>query len=142
MSLFPVKSVLPCLRRIVQIALKAPCFQHTTNDERNRIKRMEFTTKWLFVPALLGKPDCFTVSTLPFKNFVKLAQWRNDDLVHYKHEFQLPIPHGNLGKVSKVYSICNVDNSRIAIQAVREMVIKINECPGFPIPAWVLENTM
>jgi hypothetical protein len=61
------------------------------NDERNRVKRMEFTTKWLFVPAILGKPDCFNAGSQPFKKFAKLAQWRNDDLVHYKHEFQLPV---------------------------------------------------
>lgn len=107
------------------------------NDERNRIKRMEFTTKWLFVPAILGKPDCFNTSTQPFKNFAKLAQWRNDDLIHYKHEFQLPVPHESLGKVSKVYSICNADNSYMAIETVHEMVTRINEHLGFPIPAWV-----
>lgn len=111
------------------------------NDERNRIKRMEFTSKWLFVPAILGKPDCFNASAQPFKNFAKLAQWRNDDLVHYKHEFQLPVPHESLGKASKVYSICNADNSRMAIETVREMVTRINEYLGFPIPAWVQEIT-
>jgi len=116
---------------------------HIDKEEgRDRAKRMEFTTKWLFVPAILGKPNCFNPGHQPFQNFAKLAKWRNDDLAHYKHEFQLPVPLGNLGKVSKIYSICNAANSRMAVQTVREMVIRINECFGFPIPTWVQSSTI
>ena len=115
---------------------------HIAKDKgRDRVKRMEFTAKWLFVPAILGKPDCFNAGHQPFQKFAKLAQWRNDDLIHYKHEFHLPVPLGSLGNVSKIYSICNADNSRLAVQTVREMIIKINEYLGFPIPVWVQEAT-
>lgn len=102
---------------------------------------MELTAKWLFVPAILGKPDCFDTGTQPFQDFANLIRWRNDDLAHYKHEFQSPKPLGNLGNVSKVYFICNADNSRLTVETVRRMIYRINKFLSFPVPSWIQETS-
>lgn len=130
------------------IVLSAMCLEAYINGftedhihkGKSHVKRMELTAKWLFVPAILGKPDCFATGNQPFQNFAKLVQWRNDDLAHYKHEFRLPVNLGNLGTVSELYSICNADNSEQAVKTVREMIQQLNTCLGFPPPSWIQEN--
>lgn len=104
------------------------------------IENIDIKAKWLSVPAFLGKPDCFKPNTHPFGYFVKLIQWRNNDLVHYKHKFSYPAPLGTLGTVSHLHSVCNADNSELAVRTVRQMIRELNTCLGFPLPAWIQEN--
>jgi hypothetical protein len=130
------------------IVLSAMCLEAYINgfvqdhlaEQASYIERMELRAKWLLVPAILGKPDCFTHGSQPFENFRQLVTWRNDDLAHYKHEFRFPVRLGNLGTVSELHSICNADNSDLAIKTVREMIRQLNTCLGFPLPAWMQEN--
>lgn len=103
-------------------------------------ERMEAATKWLIVPALLGKPDCFDKGHQPYQDFKKLIDWRNNDLAHYKHKFTPPVPLGTLGTVSNLHAVCNADNSELAIKTVRKMIERLNTSLGFPLPAWVQEN--
>jgi hypothetical protein len=104
------------------------------------IENIDIKAKWLSVPAFLGKPDCFIPNTHPFGYFVKLIQWRNNDLVHYKHKFTSPVPLGTLGTVSHLHSVCNTDNSELALKTVCEMIRELNICLGFPLPVWIQEN--
>jgi hypothetical protein len=104
------------------------------------IENIDIKAKWLSVPAFLGKPDCFTPNTHPFGYFVKLIQWRNNDLVHYKHKFTSPVPLGTLGTVSHLHSVCNAENSELAVKTVREMIRQLNTCLGFQPPVWIQEN--
>jgi hypothetical protein len=130
------------------IVLSAMCLEAYINgfvqdhlaEQASYIERMELRAKWLLVPAILGKADCFTHGSQPFENFRQLATWRNDDLAHYKHEFRFPDSLGNFGTVSELHSICNADNSELAIKTVREMIRQLNTCLGFPLPAWIQEN--
>jgi len=107
----------------------------------DHVKRMELKAKWLMVPAILGKPDCFDTGSQPFQDFTTLVRWRNDDLTHYKHEFHSPESLGKLGKVSKLYAICNADNSQMAIATVRKMIQRLNEFIGFVVPTWIQETS-
>lgn len=130
------------------IVLSAMCLEAYINgfvqdhlaQQASYIERMELRAKWLLVPAILGKADCFTPGSQPFENFRQLVIWRNDDLAHYKHEFRFPVSLGNLGTVSELHSICNADNSELAVKTVREMIRQLNTCLGFPPPSWIQEN--
>ena len=130
------------------IVLSAMCLEAYINGfvqdhlavQASYVERMELRAKWLLVPAILGNADCFTHGSQPFGNFKQLVTWRNDDLAHYKHEFRFPVSLGNLGTVSQLHSICNADNSVLAIKTVREMIRELKTCLGFPLPAWIQEN--
>lgn len=105
------------------------------------LERMEIREKWLEVPKRLGKTDCFKRGGMPFQDFDKLIDWRNE-LAHYKHEFYAPVllgkkKQGTILNVSRIYSICNADNAKKGLETVRKMVRKINECLGLTIPRWV-----
>lgn len=103
-------------------------------------ERMEAAVKWLIIPALLGKPDCFDKGLQPYQDFKKLIDWRNNDLAHYKHRFIPPVPLGTLGTVSNLHAVCNADNSELAIKTVRKMIERLNTYLGFPALVWVQEN--
>jgi hypothetical protein len=130
------------------IVLNAMCLEAYINgfvqdhlaEQASYIERMKIRAKWLLVPALLGKADCFTPGSQLFDNFSQLVKWRNDDLAHYKHEFRFPVSLGNLGTVSELYSICNADNSEQVVKTVREMIRRLNTCLDFPLPSWIQEN--
>ncbi len=104
------------------------------------LENIDIKAKWLSVPAFLDKPDCFLPNTHPFGYFIKLTQWRNNDLVHYKHKFTSPVPLGTLGTVSHLHSVCNAENSELALKTVREMIRELNTCLGFLPPVWIQEN--
>ena len=106
------------------------------------IEGIDIKAKWLSIPAFLGKPDCFTPNTHPFGYFIKLVQWRNNDLAHYKHQFTSPVPLGTLGTVSNLHSVCNADNSELAVKTVRMMIERLNTHLGLPVPGWIQENMM
>ncbi|HBE25310.1 MAG TPA: hypothetical protein DDW33_06460, partial [Ktedonobacter sp.] len=130
------------------IVLSAMCLEAYINGfvqdhlakQASYIERMELRAKWLLVPAILGKADCYIPGSQPFDYFKQLVNWRNDDLAHYKHEYRFPVSLGNLGMVSELHSICNADNSELAVKTVREMIRQLNTCLGFPLPAWIQEN--
>jgi hypothetical protein len=99
------------------------------------MERTEARSKWLLVPALLGKRDCFDKGTMPFQAFARLVGWRNE-LVHYKHELANPLEVVGLGRVSELHGVCNAENARTAVEAATLMVRRINDCLGTPDPAW------
>lgn len=105
-------------------------------------ERMEAAAKWLIIPGLLGKPDCFDKGLKPYQDFKKLIDWRNNDLAHYKHKFTFPVPLGTLGVVSNLHYVCNADNSELAVKTVRRMIERLNVHLGFPVPGWIQENMM
>jgi hypothetical protein len=95
--------------------------------------------KWLKVPNLLGKPDCFDRGTLPFQNFGQLVNWRND-LVHYKHEFAEPEEIHSGVRVSKIHNICNLSNAQTAVETVRVMIRRLCENLGETVPIWARQG--
>ncbi len=100
------------------------------------LERGEVKMKWLVVPNLLGKPDCFDRGGSPFQNFGSLVNWRND-LVHYKHEYSKPAEIRGIGRGSKIHGICNTGNAQIAVETVRSMIRRLNESLGESVPSWV-----
>ena len=105
-------------------------------------ERMEAPVKWLIIPAMLGKPDCFSKRSQPYQDFMELIRWRNNSLAHYKHELQDPDDVPDIGKISKIYAICNVAKANKAIDVVRRMIERLNEHLGFQTPAWVRNQGM
>jgi len=147
-EIYPVPIAEEIEAAVESMALSVMCLEAYINgfiqdhfeEGASYVKRMELTAKWLLVPGLLGKADCFKPGSQPFDNFKQLITWRNDELVHYKHEFRFPVPLGTLGKVSKLYSICNADNSEQAIKTVRDMIRQLNTSLGFTPPSWIRED--
>lgn len=103
-------------------------------------ERMEAAVKWLIIPGLLGKPDCFNRGLQPYQDFKKLIDWRNNDLAHYKHKFTSPVSLSELGTVSNLHAVCNADNSDLAIKTVRMMIERLNTYLGIQPPVWIQEN--
>jgi len=101
------------------------------------MERMEVRVKWLVIPAMLGKADCFQRGSQPYQDFAKLIRWRNNDLAHYKHDFQSPAEIVGIGRVSKIYTICSAANAQRAIETLRQMIQRINEELGFAVPNWL-----
>ena len=98
--------------------------------------------KWLEIPKLLGKNNCFDAGRPPFQDFWKLIDWRNNQLAHYKHEFHAPVKIKSIGRVSNIYSVCNAINAQKAIDTVRNMIERINVYCGFEIPGWIHNQGM
>ncbi len=128
------------------IVLSAMCLEayingfaqdHLAHQWTQDTERMEAPIKWLIIPAMLGKIDCFAKGSQPYQDFMMLIRWRNNYLAHYKHEFQTPENVQGIGKVSEIYTICNAANAKKAIDIVRRMIQRLNECLGFQTLAWV-----
>ena len=132
------------------IVLSAMCLEayingfaqdHLAQQWTQDTERVEAPVKWLIIPAMLGKRDCFTKGSQPYQDFMMLIRWRNE-LAHYKHEFYAPVQldkkkQETIVNVSRIYSFCNASNAKKGLETVRKMVGKINECLGFSIPRWV-----
>lgn len=101
------------------------------------IEKMEVIPKWLLVPGLLGKNDCFNTGSEPFQHFALIIKWRNNYLAHYKHEFRSPTNLETIGRVSEIYSVCNAEISERSVKTVQDMIQQINTCFGFLIPSWI-----
>ncbi len=129
------------------ITLSAMCLEAYINgfiaeklpDLFKELERGEVKLKWLVVPNLLGKPDCFDRGAMPFQNFGRLVTWRNE-LVHYKHEFVRPVEIHGAGRGSRIHSVCNVVNAQTAVETVRAMIRQLCESLGEPVPGWVADD--
>ena len=96
-------------------------FDDTTNHRQ----------KWLFVPTALDLPFRFKPDEKPFSDFSQLVKWRNNT-IHHRAEFTRA-----RGTVSHTYNQLNVENAKLSIKIVRDMVVKLSEGGKIPLPVWI-----
>lgn len=94
--------------------------------------------KWLWVPAALDLPSKFHATLPPYKLFSDLVQWRNKAIHHTPQFTKVKIHKSSSykGSVSHTYSIFNVENAKVALDAVRKMISKLSEGGKIPLPKW------
>lgn len=87
--------------------------------------------KWLWVPAALDLPFKFKPNETPFSDFSDLVKWRNN-AIHHRAEYRKA-----RGTISHTYNQFNLENAKLAIKVVKEMVTKLSEGNKIPIPRWI-----
>lgn len=87
--------------------------------------------KWLWVPTALNLPFKFKPLESPFSDFSNLIKWRNN-AIHHKAEYRKA-----RGSVSHTYNQYNLENAKLSVKVVKDMVTKISEGGTIPLPRWI-----
>lgn len=87
--------------------------------------------KWLWFPTAMNLSEKFDPEEPPFSDFSLIVRWRNN-AIHHKAKYER-----TRGSVSHTYNQLNVDNAKLAIQTVRDMVRFISKDDKVSLPRWI-----
>jgi len=87
--------------------------------------------KWIWVPTALELSQKFKPTEPPFSNFSNLVKWRNN-VIHHIPEYT-----SARGPVSHTFNQFNLENAKIAVKTVKEMVTSLSADGKIPLPRWI-----
>ncbi len=102
--------------------------------ESKIFQRASHSQKWLWVHAALNLSFKFKPDEPPFQDFLNLIKWRNN-VIHHKAEYRKAS-----GNISHTFNQFNLENAKLSIKVVKEMVTKLSEGKIIPLPRWIETN--
>jgi len=120
-----------CLESYANLVGEEYCQNVWSKDYANA----NLLTKWLSLPYVLGSANCFDPHSPPYSDLVKIVRWRNR-IVHYEHRFKETHPMQGQKQVSKIYSMCNLQNAEVAVDTTKGMIKRLSEETKVKVPFW------
>lgn len=97
----------------------------------NVFKNASAKQKWVWVPHALDLSQKFKPSEQPLSNFSNLVMWRNN-VIHHVAEYA-----SVSGQISRSFSRFNLENAKIAVKTIKEMVTLLSSDEKIPLPRWI-----
>jgi hypothetical protein len=125
-SLMTIIAAASCLESYINMIIE----KYSTKPEYKKLK--DHKKQWLLIGNFLNPENLFKEDKLPFSDFAKIVDLRNDAL-HYTPKFKPPV-----GDLTPLYDSYRYENAEIALKIIDSMVEHLSENSNIPLPKWLM----